>query len=739
MKIKMRKSIKTGNLWVKTSTSSARKYPNVMWFPRSKTDPQEIREVLKQALKVQEKNPEGYFNDKLLGEYMAQIGSINVVGMRGAEYIKAYQGKSTGDVSYITNARMLMRFFRFLGLATRINKAQYQLTEVGKLYAQFSGDFPSQVNGTNEETMLLYALANFSFYSVNDDSSYRDASFQVRPFISLLNNLAIEPQCIYQLIVTAFAAKLENADEIKRVTDILQRLRDGSTTLEVEFKNLGLDANDYSCVHNFYDSAKILVYVGTSLGLIEKSSSPSYGRKIAGKARNLKQASVFYKLTEKGAKYLQEQIKSRLVYYSDLYSSLGDEAVLQTSFILAALNTVVGSKRVESIHSDFFKRVLGDNWEEYIDLLREKMQIEIERSGEFFSLKSAVAFNFYQSIPPEFLHHEPFSSWYRLFIEEFNKDKSSLMNIHISKPEEQFTGDVVSRFILDDAKNIAYSVPEMKIEEAQDYVKYPNRDSVFGGQDRFASRISPTNSVMLVGDNVHVDNEKDALDLLIPLRNPNNDLRKFIDNNIIDLAKHFLAKSDTWAKDQHYAWIRNCFRQFGAEAIYSGSGGMLSRADVSIISPFVGGIEAKSPTENRGSINTKAIRQANDAKIQVASKFPEKRNLPRAAIAIGRRITQLAIDEEKKYRAEGQPILLITDLVLYYLSLKSIDIPFGNEDIIKIFTTNVGLFDKSALSDNLEAIMITKGTDGNIKDKIRQELNSLEEVISGSTEGAIEE
>ena len=734
-----RELVKLGDLWVKTSTSSARKYPNVMWFPRSKTDPQEIREVLKIALKVQAENPDGYFNDKLLGEYMAQIGSINVVGMKGKEYIEAYRGKSTGDISYITNARMLMRFFRFLGLVTRVSKARYQITEVGRLYSQFNGDFPSQVNGTNEESMLLYALANFSFYSVNDDSSYRDASFQVRPFISLLNNLAIEPQCIYQLIVTAFAAKRENPDEIKRVTDILQRLRGGSTTLEAEFKNLGLDASDYSCVHNFYDSAKILVYVGTSLGLIEKTSNPSYGKKIAGRARHLKQASVFYKLTKKGAKYLQEQIKSRLVYYSDLHSSFGDEAVLQTSFILAMLNTVVGSKRVESIHSDFFQRVLGDNWGEYIDLLREKMQIEIEQDGNFLFLKSKIAFNFYQNIPPEFFHQEPFSSWYKIFIEEFNKDKSSLMKIDVSKPEEQFTGDVVSRFILNEAKNIAYDVPEMGIDEAQDYVKYPDRDNVFGGQDRFASRVSPTNSVMLVGGKVHVDNEKDALDLLVSLRNPNDDLKRFIDNNIIDLAKHFLAKSDTWAKDQHYAWIRNCFRQFGAEAIYSGSSGMLSRADVSIISPFIGGIEAKSPTENRGSINTKAIRQANDAKIQVASKFPEKRNLPRAAIAIGRRITPLAIDEEKKYRAEGQPILLITDLVLYYLTLKSIDIPFGNEDIIKIFTTNVGLFDKSALSANLEEIMNTQRINRNIKDKIRRELDSLDGVIAGSTEGAIKE
>lgn len=65
---------------IETSKKSTRKYPNVIWFPRSKTDPREIREVLKLALKAQTENSEGFFNDKTLGKNMALIGSINVVG-----------------------------------------------------------------------------------------------------------------------------------------------------------------------------------------------------------------------------------------------------------------------------------------------------------------------------------------------------------------------------------------------------------------------------------------------------------------------------------------------------------------------------------------------------------------------------------------------------------------------------------------------------------------------------------
>lgn len=718
------------SLAVETSKSSARKYPNVMWFPRSKTDPQEIREVLKTAFTVQKEN-NGYFNDKLLGEYMAKIGSINIVGMLGDEYIESYKGKSTGDVSYITNARMLMRFFRFLGLVKRIEKAKYQLTELGEIYCNFSGDFPSRVGGEEEEQMLLYSLASFAFYSVNDDSTYRDATFQIRPFISLLNTLEIEPQCIYQLIVTAFAAKKENTSEIKRISQILENLQVGKTTLEKEFENLGLDAGDYSCVHNFYDSAKILVYIGTSLGLIEKTSNPSYGKKIAGRARHLKQASTFYLLTEKGRKYLEEHLKEKLIYYSDLYEQSGNESILQLSFILAALNMQIGSKKTNSIHTTFFKLIFGDDWEIFIEKLKTVAQIEIDIIDNWVTLNSQVSFNFFQSIPPEFLKEEPLKDWFDTYTQEFKKENSNLVKITTSTIMDEFAGKVVSRFILDGTKNIYYSVPALDITETQNFIKYPEKDNVFGGQDRFSSRISPTNSVLIVGDKVHIDNEQDCLDLLVPLRHPDNRLRQFISANLLGLIKNFLSKSDTWTKDQHYVWVRNCFRLLGAEAIYSGSGGMLSRADISVVEPFIGGVEAKSPSENRGSINTKAIRQAFDAKVQVGYKFPEKKHLPRAAIAIGRRITPLAIQEEKKYRSEGNPVLLISDAVLYYLTLRTIELPFQKDDVVDLFTKNEGVLSSDDLKKSFEAIIVRENIKSEIKAMLFTELDNLAEMIYG--------
>ena len=55
------------------------------------------------------------------------------------------------------------------------------------------------------------------------------------------------------------------------------------------------------------------------------------------------------------------------------------------------------------------------------------------------------------------------------------------------------------------------------------------------------------------------------------------------------------------------------------EVTYTGSGGMLRRADVTIISPFVVGMEVKSPAES--DIDVGAVRQAYDAKLEVRSTY----------------------------------------------------------------------------------------------------------------------
>lgn len=667
---------------LKTSARSVRKYPNVIWFPRSKTDPREIREVLKLALKTQTENREGFFNDKLLGIKMAQIGSISVVGLDGEAYVESYKNKSTGDVSFITNARMLMRLFRFLGFVRRLEKGQYIVTDLGKMYCEFSGDFPDYRNGISEEKILLDSLSNFSFYSVGDDSSYRDPRFRVRPFLWLLHNLAIEPQCIYQLIITAFASQGENSSEDKRIHTILSDLRSGKTTLKEEWKKVGLDPNDYSCVHNFYDSVKILVYLGISLGLIGKTSDPIYGKKITGKARHLKQATIFYTLTEKGEKMLEGNLGNKLVYYDELYKLFGDHLILEACFLLATLNYRSGNIAIARIKKEFYE---SKDVEEIIAKIQKGLSIRIDAEDGYLSLQKPISFSFYQQVPPEIMTDPIMERAYNRFMTAIKSGKGVDITKDVSTPIIENAN--LAPYIQIDEKR-RFSLPRKSSEKLDVAIRYPGMDEVFGGKDRFSGRVSPTNSIVLVDGLLYVDQKTDALDLLGMLRLKDPDLPKFIEHNLPALIDVFMAKSDTWEKDQHYTWVRNAFRHFGMEAIYSGSGGMLSRADVSILRPFIGGVEIKSPRENRGTLNTKAIRQAVDAKIQVADMSKDKKS-PRIAIAIGRRISENAVREERKWANENQPVLLLPDVLLHYLVLKSASIKFQDR-IVELLAQNHG-------------------------------------------------
>ncbi|MCX6751081.1 MAG: hypothetical protein NTZ83_06490, partial [Candidatus Pacearchaeota archaeon] len=376
---------------------------------------------------------------------------------------------------------------------------------------------------------------------------------------------------------------------------------------------------------------------------------------------------------------------SQVIFYDQLYKVFGDNKTIEAVILLGSLNYKLGTVEVEKIKESFFDNSF--KIKELIKKMKKGLNINIESKNGFLLLKSCVSFSFYHSIPPEFLHLEKIQKYYNKLMSNLNK-KIEVKIVNTTHSQTKDRGKFFPFFELDEKRR--YSVQTKNIKELDYMVQYSGKEDVFGGQDRFSSRVSPTNSIVIENNILYVDKENDALDFLVPLRIKDGALQKFIDTNFIDLLKYFISKSDIWEKDQHYTWVRNCFRHFGMEAIYSGSGGMLSRADVSVINPFIGGIEIKSPRENRGTVSTKAIRQAVDAKIQVADQY-DSANIPRAAIAIGRRITTQAINEEKKWNKENQPILLLNDIVLQFLVLESALIEISRSSLVDFFTSNHGL------------------------------------------------
>lgn len=120
-----------------------------------------------------------------------------------------------------------------------------------------------------------------------------------------------------------------------------------------------------------------------------------------------------------------------------------------------------------------------------------------------------------------------------------------------------------------------------------------------------------------------------------------------------------------WGQNPYYLWVRNCLRELGLEAAYTGSAGKLKRADITVKNPFAVGIEVKSPAE--GDINTGAIRQAVDAAREVTSALGVKASPAVIGGAIARGAHARAVSWAQMMRVN---IPLIRGRCLLYVVLK---------------------------------------------------------------------
>jgi Fe-S-cluster-containing hydrogenase component 2 len=170
-----------------------------------------------------------------------------------------------------------------------------------------------------------------------------------------------------------------------------------------------------------------------------------------------------------------------------------------------------------------------------------------------------------------------------------------------------------------------------------------------------------------------------------------------IDLPVKDILDNFEVLSGTklnWDQDRYYIWVRNCLRELGLEALYTGSPGKLRRADITIRKPFYAGIEVKSPAE--GDIDVGAVRQAADAAREVQEAYKQNAYCAVIGKEIGRGAHKHAISWYDNYRVK---IPLIRGRYLLYLLLKHrTDLPqHPIADVKRLFTEFVGRLGRDEL------------------------------------------
>ena len=182
---------------------------------------------------------------------------------------------------------------------------------------------------------------------------------------------------------------------------------------------------------------------------------------------------------------------------------------------------------------------------------------------------------------------------------------------------------------------------------------------------------------------------------LLPMKEFEYDMVSVLDN----FENRSGRSQSNWDQDPYYIWVRNCLRELGLQTAYTGSPGKLKRADVTIKAPFLAGIEVKSPAE--GDINTKAIRQAVEAGLEVSATWKEKSYVS----AVGPDIARGSHAKSRLWeQAFDLKIPLIRGRYLLYLMLKhKSSLPQDpSRDSLRLFSDFTGWIGKDELKQYFE-------------------------------------
>lgn len=309
----------------------------IIWFPKPRTDLNDMRKILKIAHKKQlENQAKGtgcFFVENDVAVDLANLGTITRPGVSSDSTVNEYEKEQTANKPHVSSFRMLNRIYRLLGFVTRelSGSNRYKLTDVGIQFTKFEGTFPSTVGTLSEKEFVVKRLVNANVFSVHDTPSMWDTRFRNRIVVNLLWCTSLNGYITnHEAVVTAFALKDER--DHKQVKKIIQRLHDlRSSKIDMidAYKQCSINPFDSSATNNAYDSPKVLTSLCRQTGLFESSTVPlkesPFGdlrtmyKKMFSRKSSIKKPSVVNILTDYGKEVLKIENKKRVVGFEELY------------------------------------------------------------------------------------------------------------------------------------------------------------------------------------------------------------------------------------------------------------------------------------------------------------------------------------------------------------------------------------------------------------------------------------
>lgn len=389
--------------------------------------------------------------------------------------------------------------------------------------------------------------------------------------------------------------------------------------------------------------------------------------------------------------------------------TISADKIIHRSVLLIAL------QRQGKIKKNVLDKILPD-WKSVLKYLCD-IDIDIKENNDYLELQTPVAFDLYQSIPSEIFNDVTKLIWQ--IIPRPKIVESSTISHKILEPN-----------FIDNSRN---SFPCINCADPP-CMTYTF--DLFGSVDKFPNRVCPDdlinldksgfieindsactgcslclircpfNSIQLEKGNIKIQKYstreigtivKEKIIQLDEKREITNKIlgqisKKSKDvlfkNNTCEILDNFDNKvaQENWNRDKYYIFIRNLFRELGLVASYTGAGGKLRRSDVTIVSPFLVGIEVKSPAESDVSVG--AVRQAMDARLEVSNTHQHPLNDTFCA-AIAQGIARGAHRRAIANKAYDVMIPIITGRILLYILLKhTTNLPQDAKHDLKLLFTN---------------------------------------------------
>lgn len=397
------------------------------------------------------------------------------------------------------------------------------------------------------------------------------------------------------------------------------------------------------------------------------------------------------------------------------------DILVERSALLIALSRHQDGLKINKLES-----IIKD-WKNHIKfLINKNFKFSIDKDS--VKLNSKITYDFYQSIPPEIMNDVEKILWKLIDKPKLQDPDTDLQKIILPNPKLKS----LSCINCADPPCMMYKLDEFGSVDKYpqqicpaDLIKIDSKGFVNIDQDHCTGCMlciirCPVNAISLENKLATKKNfpesekgttfkikevtitEKKKLTEKILSKFGKPDL-KFNSGEIKEILDNFDKKisnlEENWDRDKYYVFIRNVFRELGLEVHYTGSGGKLRRADISIIKPFVCGIEVKSPAE--GDISVGAIRQAFDARSEAKTTYKaDDTKLFCAAIAqgINRGSHKKAIEYYEQFNVK---IPLIVGRQLLYILLKHVtELPQDPTfDLQRLFSDYYGEITKKELKD----------------------------------------